>query len=81
MKSLKEDVIIFLKNSVLSIKKEDNDLDILHQISNLNRVLMQKVDYVLDNKKKFNLTRDQDKQQQRKGVNLFWHPILLRNFY
>ena len=58
MKSLKEDIIVFLKNSVLSIKKEDNDLDILHQISNLNRVLMQKVDYVLDNKKKFNLTRD-----------------------
>ena len=49
---------MFLKNSVLSIKKENNDLDILHHISNLNRVLMQKVDYVLDNKKEFNLTRD-----------------------
>ena len=58
MGNLKEDVIMFLKNSVLSIKKENNDLDILHHISNLNRVLMQKVDYVLDNKKEFNLTRD-----------------------
>ena len=60
MKSLKEDVIIFLNNSASSIKKENNDLDILHHISNLNRVLMQKVDYVLDNKKEFNLIRDQD---------------------
>jgi len=60
MKSLKEDVIIFLNNSASSIKKEKNDLDILHHISNLNRVLMQKVDYVLDNKEKFNLIRDQD---------------------
>jgi|TARA_R100000049_G_C1941178_1_gene85382 hypothetical protein len=60
MKSLKEDVIIFLNNSASSIKKENNDLDILHHISNLNRVLMQKVDYVLDNKEKFNLIRDQD---------------------
>ncbi len=59
MKSLKEDVIIFLNNSASSIKKENNDLDILHHISNLNRVLMQKVDYVLDNKEKFNLIRDQ----------------------
>ena len=59
MKSLKEDVIIFLNNSASEIKKENNDLDILHHISNLNRVLMQKVDYVLDNKKEFNLIRDQ----------------------
>ena len=59
MKNLKEDVIIFLNNSASEIKKENNDLDILHHISNLNRVLMQKVDYVLDNKKEFNLIRDQ----------------------
>ena len=58
MKSLKEDIITFLNHSALSIKKENNDLDILHHISNLNKVLMEKVDYVLNNKQKFNLTRD-----------------------
>jgi len=60
MKSLKEEVIIFLNKSISLINEERNDLNILHHISNLNEVLIRKVDYVLDNREKFNLIHDQD---------------------